>query len=95
MKIYYLNDEHEPVLVRVNHQFTFDPANPFAQPKHDYVHLAPAESRVFDIDAPEGSIPFVKRWERRVVLLSYILPEALKQLEEPSDTKSSDAPVDT
>jgi hypothetical protein len=81
MKLYYLNDEHKPVTVQVNGQIKPSPTNPFGEPQVEYFTLQPQEGRTFDIDAPEGATPYVKRWENRVVLLTYIETEALEQLQ--------------
>ncbi len=62
MKIYYLNDESLPVQIRLiakNGDNTF-------------VTLQPQEGKVFEIEAPESALPYVKRWDNRTVLLSYI-----------------------
>ena len=65
MKIYYFNDEKEPVMIRL--------IGALPDCTNTYVELQPMQGRTFEIvDAPEGSIPFVKRWSTRIVLLSYI-----------------------
>ena len=61
MKIYYLNDESAPVQIRLIHRD--------GRP-NTFVTLQPQEGREFDIDATEGQIPFVKRWDNRTILLS-------------------------
>lgn len=57
MKIFYMNDETKPILVRIQGK--------------DPVTLQPQQSRTFQFDAPEGAVPFVKRWDNHIVLLSY------------------------
>lgn len=83
MKIYYINDEHKPITVQVNGQLRPSPTNPYGEPTIEYFVLQPQESRLFEVDAPVDSIPYVKRWETRVVLLTYLelksLPGLLKQ----------------
>lgn len=64
MKIYYLNDETAPVTIRL--------IGPAPEVANTFVTLAPQEGREFEVDAPEGAIPFVKRWDNRTILLSYI-----------------------
>lgn len=64
MKIYYLNDETAPVMIRI--------IGPAPLCDNTYITLAPQEGREFEIDAPQDSIPFVKRWDNRTILLSYI-----------------------
>jgi hypothetical protein len=81
MKIYYLNDEHKTVTIQVNHQLQPSPTNPYGEPKIEYFRLEPQQSKMFEIDAPEGAIPYVKRWENRIVLLSYLPAEALEQFQ--------------
>jgi len=76
MKVYYMNDEKETVLVQVNGQLRPSNVNPYGEPSVEYFSLQPQESRIFDIDAPEGSIPYVKRWESRHVLLTYLSKES-------------------
>jgi hypothetical protein len=77
MKIFYLNDEHKPVTIQTIGQLRPSPTNKFGEPTIEYFKLEPQESRVFEIDAPEGAMAYVKRWETRVVLLTYALPEEL------------------
>jgi hypothetical protein len=72
MKIYYFNDEKQPVTIQVNGQLRPSATNKYGDPQIEYFTLKPLEARVFDVDAPEGSIPYVKRWESRMVLLSYL-----------------------
>lgn len=64
MKIYYLNDENSPVTIRL--------IGPAPDCTNTYVQLQPQEGRTFEIEAPPGSIPFVKRWDNRTILLSYM-----------------------
>lgn len=75
--IYYLNDERASVLVQINHSFFFDPNDPAKQPNIEYVTLEACEGRLFKIEAPQGSIPYVKKWPNKI-LLSY---HDLKELE--------------
>ena len=66
--IYYLNDEQKPVTVQLNHYFFFNPNDPFKQPKIEYFKLDSCEAKVFKIECPEGSIPYVKKWPNQVLL---------------------------
>lgn len=63
MKIYYLNDESKPVMIRLIGK---------APNYHEntYVTLQPQEGRLFEIESTEGQVPFVKRWDNRTILLS-------------------------
>lgn len=71
LHIFYMNDEQRVISVQVNHSFFFDPNDPFKQPKIEYFKLQPAEAKVFKIEAPEGSIPYVKKWQNHVLLSYY------------------------
>lgn len=64
MKIFYLNDETAPITIHL-----LGSAPDYT---NTYVQLQPQEGRTFEIQAPAGSIPFVKRWDNRTVLLSYM-----------------------
>lgn len=64
MKIYYLNDESLPVTIRL--------IGPVPDVANTFITLNPQEGKEFEIDAPEDSIPFVKRWDNRTILLSYM-----------------------
>ncbi len=77
MQIYYLNDRKIPITVQTNGQLKRTPQNPYGLPQIDYFQLKPQEGRLFEVDAPEGSIPWVKVWETGTVLLSYVNPEEL------------------
>ena len=63
MKIYYMNDENTTVQVRV------------IDDKGENTHhsLGPHSGQEFEFNAPEGAIPYVKRWSNRTVMLSYML----------------------
>lgn len=89
MKVYYYNDEKQPVVVQVNGQLRPSPMNPRGMPSIDYTTLKPQEGKLFDIDAPEGAIPWIKRWETRAVLLSYVQPEELPVASQPALSKST------
>ena len=78
--IYYLNDEQKPITVQLIHSFFFDPNAPFKEPKHDFVTLQACEGRLFKIEAPQGSIPYVKKWTNKI-LLTYQDLEQLRVLE--------------
>lgn len=77
--IYYVNDEQKPVTVQINHEFRFDPNNPFKQPDIEYHTLQACEARIFKVEAPENSIPYVKKWQNQV-LLTYLPAESLDQI---------------
>jgi len=59
MKVFYLNDSQCKQQV-----FTVDLNS---RP----VLLIPADGKLFEFDAPEGSVPFVKVWNTRV-LISFV-----------------------
>jgi hypothetical protein len=77
--IYYMNDEQKPVTVQINHLFWFDPNNPFKQPDIEYHTLQACEARIFKVEAPENSIPYVKKWQNKV-LLSYLPADQVQAL---------------
>lgn len=77
MKMYYLNDETVPVTIQVVSQCRPHPNNPYGEPSIEYFRLKPCEGRIFEVDAPESSILYVKRWDNHTVLLSYIGMEAV------------------
>jgi hypothetical protein len=79
MKIYYMNDEHEPIMVQVNGQLKPSKTNPYGEPTIEHFVLQPQEGRVFVVDAPEGAIPWIKRWETQVILLTYIESDSLPE----------------
>lgn len=79
MKIYYVNDENIPVVVQVNAQQT----DLMKWDHITYVTLQPTEAKLFEFAAPEGSIPYIKKWNRRnQVLLTYMSDESLSHSEE-------------
>lgn len=62
MKIYYFNDETESVTIRIVHR----------EGRNEVFHLPRQTGDVFEVYAPEGAVLYVKRWENRVVMLSYV-----------------------
>jgi hypothetical protein len=70
MKIVYLNDETSSVCVRV-----------IGQTINTTETVNPQQIRVFELDAPEGAVPYVKRWDNHIVLLSYMRMESLGDIE--------------
>lgn len=96
MKAYYLNDRKIPITVQVNGQLRPSPRNPHGEPLIEYFKLQPQEGRLFDIDAPEGAILWVKAWETGTVLLTYVRPEELPAEAQLALSKSQDdVPSDT
>jgi len=74
MKIFYNNDENQIVTVRL--------IGPAPDCTNSYIPLKPQEGKVFEIPhAPPGSIPYVKRWDNRTILLSYIEPALIADIE--------------
>lgn len=68
MKIYYFNDESQSVTIRL--------IGPVPEVANTFITLAPQEGKEFEIAAPERAIPFVKRWDNRTILLSYMVPHS-------------------
>jgi hypothetical protein len=87
MKIYYLNDEDRSVTVQVNGQLRPSLTNPYGEPTIEYFKLGPKEGRMFDVDAPDGAIPWIKKWSTPIVLLSFLpaSSELLSHHDEPND----------
>lgn len=79
--IYYLNDEQRPMSVQIHHQFFFDPNNPMKQPNIEYTTLQSCEARLFKVEAPEGSIPYLKKWNNAVMISYYDLKELRSRLD--------------
>jgi hypothetical protein len=80
MEIFYLNDTGRAITVQVNGQLKPSPTNPYGEPTIEYFKLDKAEGDIFYIDAPEGSIPYVKVWATGVVLLTYLPVESLESV---------------
>ncbi len=62
MKIFYFNDDKVDVTVRVVDR----------EGTNTITTLSPLKTQMFEFYAPEGAIPYVKRWSNNIVLLSYI-----------------------
>ena len=75
MEVFYYNDEHEEVNIQVNGKIQAD-----GLPRVEYRTLQPQTGEIFNVDAPEGAILHIKRWERRIVLLSYIPAESIDSI---------------
>ncbi len=60
MKLFYLNDTLNDQQIYLKDKFTLD-----------YI-IKPSEGRLFEFDAPEGTIPFFKIWSNNDVLISYM-----------------------
>jgi hypothetical protein len=83
MKIYYLNDETDDLRVRVLHGIL-----PNGECDDEYFTLRPHEGRMFSVRAPEGAAPYMKRWDYRLILLTFLPAESIAQFEE-SNSKDS------
>ena len=74
MKLYYLNDERQEVVVRVM-DTRWDPVT-F---KGDtFTTLKACEGREFDIQVPEGAMLYIKKWPT-MVMLSFYYPQNTDQ----------------
>lgn len=78
MKVHYLNDEPIETIVKIQDR-KFD-STLLRSNSGAFYTLNPSESRVFDLDVPEGSVLSVKKWPGMVVL-SFVEPAALSDLE--------------
>ena len=83
MKIYYNNDEHKTVTIRV----ISEPKNIMDQDFIRYETFKANEARVIELDAPEGSIPYVKRWESGQILVTYLRVEHVAELSSHRDER--------
>lgn len=81
MQIFYMNDEKRAVTIQVNGQLRPSPHNKFGEPSMEYFVLEPGESKTFFVDAPKDSIPYVKRWENRFVLLTYLPQRSVEEIQ--------------
>ena len=84
MKFYYYNDELQPVTVQVNGR-PKNELNP--SPTLDYYIINPKEGKMLEVLAPADSVIFIKRWENRLTLVSYIEPAALPNLQKSDEEK--------
>ena len=89
MKITYFNDERANVCVKIQGT-AFNEAVFKGEPLDPFFHiLFPAESGEYDLDMPEGSQLFIKKWPG-IVMISYI--DTSPQVESiPADTESKDS----
>lgn len=71
MKIYYLNDTKETMVVRL-----LGPTG--KEWENTYITLSKGEGKIFEFEAPENHIPFVKTWGN-VTLLSSVDPAVFVQ----------------
>jgi hypothetical protein len=79
MKLFYLNDEKQDVIVKVMDQtwdYTYNSSN-----AKNLCTLKPAEGRMFDLVIPDGAILWIKKWSA-VVMLSYVESSALPESDE-------------
>ena len=76
MNIYYFNDETRQITVQVNGQLNTSDLSSHGELDVQYFLLLPSQGRMFTVNAPLGTIPFVKKWNQ-VVLLSYADPDLL------------------
>jgi hypothetical protein len=77
MKICYMNDETKAVRIQIVGMPNKDP-RVWDHVKEDVLY--PQQTKVFEFEAPEGAIPYVKRWDSRIVLLSYIAAESIDHI---------------
>lgn len=80
MKVYYFNDEQKPITVRI-FDATYDPTFQTDNQRH-YHKLEPAEGKMFDVELPEGTVPFIKKWVN-MVMISYVDPAVFLPLQQP------------
>lgn len=70
MKVFYLNDETSDVKVFVNTLM------------NEPITIKPQQGKMFYLSpAPKDAVPFIKRWDRSVILISYMTAEAAESLD--------------
>ena len=69
MKVLYFNDESKDITVHI-----------IGQTDNYFDKLAPQECKLYEFDAPEDSIFWVKKWDQQIVLLSSISPAVAQAL---------------
>ena len=80
MKVVYINDEKTSITVKIQGVAFFD-ALDNGESLDKYFHvLRPAECKVFDLDMPANSSPYIKKWPG-MVMISYIDDQVLSNLE--------------
>ena len=79
MKVYYFNDERKDIVIQVQSQTV----------QSEYITVPAGQGKILELDAPEGSIPFVKRWETRQCLVSY-LPKKIAEAMEEDDARRNE-----
>lgn len=74
LEVFYMNDTKTPMTVRVVNKSTnsFNGQKKFLM--NEVTVLQPQQSKIFEVDAPVGTIPFIKSWEG-IVLITYIDPD--------------------
>lgn len=78
MKVYYMNDEQKDITVRIM-DLTYDDTFTKSNNLNTYHRLKATEGRVFDLQVPEGSALYVKKW-KDVVMLSYLEESVLESM---------------
>jgi len=74
MQIYYMNDESQNITVRVLHGLSKLGDGSLDE---EFFTLEPQCAKLFTVRAPEGFIPYLKRWNSRLVLLTHVDPSLL------------------
>jgi hypothetical protein len=82
MKVYYFNDENRPLNIKVQPMPTGEV--PMQDVNIEYHLLEPQKGQMFEFTAPEGSIPYIKRWNQFILLITYLPAEAIQSLEKGS-----------
>jgi len=83
MKIVYMNDEKCVITVKIQGT-AFNDAMARGESCNEFYHaMQPAECRVFDVDMPEHSSIYIKKWPT-MVMISYIPDQSLQSLSDAS-----------
>jgi len=71
IEVYYMNDRDIPVTVEVQHKTLQDEYGIYKFRMGEVTIMQPKQAKLFKVEAPYGTTPFVKTWESKV-LISYV-----------------------
>lgn len=80
MKVYYFNDEYKDINIQVQFQTKLPDGSLLYGSK--YVTVPARNAKIIEFDAPQGAIPYIKRWETRQCLIGYLDKETAEAMEE-------------
>jgi len=80
MKVYYFNDEKHDIHIQVQSETRLPDGSLLYSSK--YVVVSANNGKFIEFDAPEGAIPYIKRWETRQCLIGFLHNETALLMEE-------------